>query len=375
MKLHALFLTLATAAMLPAQAEWVNRGLCHVWTGGGSPETPEDMLTGVIYDYNRDPKGEYFTYSGIYNKESNSATLGRNLRDAQKIRNTGAKNPTNSPDVHGHCAQVLKMLMQGKKSILSKLYVYPYHVAASHIYMAPAKTSDPSNILKGKKGGDSDFIADSNTHSTKATSHKDLVSWIGIFKGTVVAPKSMKFRFCGAADDSIIVIFNKEMVLETGYFHPGIYKGNGIKDPGYSWEPEAIIKYQKDLAAGKIPGRKDYEVIALRSTPYTNRWFKGITCGSSITVEEGKAYPIEIIIANNGGTAMHYLLTQELGTGGQAPLQLFRTSDAPVTLPYGTRATSSEYEAGPTYSADSDIWKVAGKSEKKKKSKKKFIKI
>ena len=77
--------------MLPAQAEWVNRGLCHVWTGGGTPETPEDMLTGVIYDYNRDPKGEYFTYSGIYNKESNSAALGRSLKDAQKIRNTGPK--------------------------------------------------------------------------------------------------------------------------------------------------------------------------------------------------------------------------------------------------------------------------------------------
>ena len=369
MKLHALFLTLATAAMLPAQAEWVNRGLCHVWTGGGTPDTPEDMLTGVIYDYNRDPKGEYFTYSGIYNKESNSSALGKSLKDAQKIRYTGAKNPTNSPDVHGQCAQVLKMLMQGKKSILNKLYVYPYHVAAAHIYMAPAKTSDPSNILRGKKGGDSDFIADTNTHSAKATSHKDHASWIGVFRGTVVAPKSMKFRFCGAADDSIIVNFNNDMVLETGYVHPEIYKGNGIKDPGCDWEPEVILNYQKNLAAGKIPGRKGYEVIALRSTPYTNKRFNGITCGAPITVEEGKAYPIEIIIANNGGTAMHYLLTQELGTGGQAPLQLFRTSDTPVTLPYGTRSTSSEYEAGPSYEEDSPIWKVKGRKGKKEKTK------
>ena len=373
MKINRFILTLATAAILPVQAEWEPRGLCHVWTGGGAPEAPEDMLTGVIYDYNRSPKGEFFTYSGVYSSENTTPRLGKSLKDAQKIRNTGAKNPTNSPDVHGQCAQVLKMLMQGKKSILSKLYVYPYHVAASHIYMAPAKTSDPSNILKGKKGGDSDFIADTNTHSTKATSHKDHASWIGIFKGTVEAPKSMKFRFCGAADDSIIVNFNNELVLETGYVHPGIYKGNGIKDPGCDWEPEVIIKYQKDLAAGKIPGRKDYEVIALRSTPYTNKKFNGITCGSPITVEEGKAYPIEIIIANNGGTAMHYLLTQELGTGGQAPLQLFRTSDAPVTLPYGSRATSSEYEAGPSYEEDSPIWKVKGK--KSKKAKNKFRKV
>ena len=66
---------------------------------------------------------------------------------------------------------------------------------------------------------------------------------------------------------------------------------------------------------------------------------------------------------------MHYLLTQELGTGGQAPLQLFRTSDTPVTLPYGTRSTSSEYEAGPSYEEDSPIWKVKGRKGKKEKTK------
>ncbi|MBR5195816.1 MAG: hypothetical protein IKW48_06725 [Akkermansia sp.] len=369
MKINRFILTLATAAILPVQAEWEPRGLCHVWTGGGAPEAPEDMLTGVIYDYNRNPKGEFFTYSGVYSSENTTPRLGKSLKEVQKIRHTGAKNPTNSPDVHGQCAQVLKLLMQGKKAILSKVYKYPYHVAAPHIYMAPTKTSDPVNILKGKKGGDSDFIADTNTQSTKATSHKDHASWIGVFRGTVVAPKSMKFRFCGAADDSIIVNFNNDMVLETGYVHPEIYKGNGIKDPGCDWEPEVILNYQKNLAAGKIPGRKGYEVIALRSTPYTNKRFNGITCGAPITVEEGKAYPIEIIIANNGGTAMHYLLTQELGTGGQAPLQLFRTSDAPVTLPYGTRSTSSEYEAGPSYEEDSPIWKVKGRKSKKEKTK------
>lgn len=373
MKINRFILTLATAAILPVQAEWEPRGLCHVWTGGGAPEAPEDMLTGVIYDYNRNPKGEFFTYSGVYSSENTTPRLGKSLKDAQKIRHTGAKNPTNSPDVHGQCAQVLKLLMQGKKAILSKVYKYPYHVAAPHIYMAPAKTSDPVNILKGKEGGDSDFIADTNTHSTTAMAHKDHASWIGIFRGTVIAPRSMKFRFCGAADDSLIVNFNNEMVLETGYIHPEIYKGNGLKDPGCDWSSESIEKYQKNLAAGKIPGRKDYEILALRSTPYTNKRFNGITCGSSITVEEGKAYPIEIIIANNGGAAMHYLLTQELGTGGQAPLQLFRTSDAPVTLPYGTRATSSEYEAGPSYEEDSLIWKVKGK--KSKKAKNKFRKV
>ena len=361
---------LMLACVLPVAAEWEPRGMCYVWAGSTAPkEAPEGMLQGELYDYNRTPKGEFFTYSGIYNSDNATGKIAKSLKEAHKIRSSGAKNPTNSPDVHGQCAQVLKTLMQGKSSILSKLYKYPYHVATPHIYMAPVKTSDPENILKGKKESDSDFIADTNTHSTKAKSHKDHSSWIGIFKGSVIAPKSMKFRFCGAADDSIIVNFDNEMVLETGYVHPGIYKGNGIKDPGCDWEPAVIIKYQRDLAAGKIPGRSDYEVIALRSTPYTNKKFNGITCGTPITVEEGKAYPIEIIIANNGGTAMHYLLTQEISSGTKAPLQLFRTNDAPVTHPYGTRATSSEYEAGPSYEKDSLIWKVKRKKSKKDKKK------
>lgn len=365
MKSKTILLTLATLAALPSMAEWEPRGLCHVWTGAGKPTAPENMLVGAFYDYNRNPQGEFFTYSGVYDKGTPASGIGRSLKSAQKVIHTGAKNPTNSPDVHGNCAQILKSLMQGKKAILSKLYKYDFYVATPHIYMAPSRTTDPENMLRGKTAKNSDFIADANTNSTKAKGYKDHASWIGIFRGTIVAPKSMKFRFCGAADDSIIVNFDKKLALETGYFHPEMYKGNGIKDPGCNWEEGAIRDYQKKLAAGKINGRKGYDVLALHSAPYTNKKFNGITCGVPITVEEGKAYPIEIIIANNGGTAMHYLFTQEVTSGEKAPLQLFRTSDAPVTRPYGSLHGSPEYESGPSYEADSAIWQVKAKKAKK----------
>ena len=374
MKIHQFVLTLATAVMLPAQAEWEPRGLCHVWTGEGTPETPEDMLTGVIYDYNRGPKGEFFTYSGIYAEKGKGPGVGKSLKTISKIRSTGAKNPTNSPDVHGNCAQVLKLLMHGNDAILKKLYKYPYHVATPHIYMAPAKTTNLENILRGEVSHQTDFIANSNTNNAKANVHKNFVGWIGIFKGMVIAPKNMRFRFCASADDCIIVNFNDDIVLETGYIHPDTYKGNGINDPACCLTYDRALEYQKKLAEGKIANKRNYEIVTLHSTPYTNKRFNGLTCGEHISVEEGKAYPIEIIIANNGGTAMYYLLTQELGAGEQAPLQLFRTSEAPVTLPYDTKSSSSSYEAGPLYDEGSLIWRVKGTKGKKAKNKFKKVK-
>ena len=360
-----LILIAAAAALLPTHAEWVNRGLCHVWDGDGTPDTPEDMLPGVIYDHNRSVKGEYFTYSGIYAEEGKGAGAGKSIKAINKIRSTGAKNPTGSPDVHGQCAYVLKQLMRKSDDILKKLYKYPFSVALSHVYMAPAKTSALENILRGKHSSESDFIADTTSSNTKANAYKNHTSWIGIFKGNVIAPKSMKFRFCAAADDSIIVNFDGNMVLETGYIHPDLYKGNGVKDPACCSTTERSREFQKQLVAGKIAGRKGYDVIALRSAPYTNSKFNGITCGPTISVEEGKAYPIELIISNNGGTALCYLFTQEITSGEMAQLQLFRTSDAPVTRPYASLATSSRYESGPAYDEDSPIWQIKGKKSKK----------
>ena len=85
----------------------------------------------------------------------------------------------------------------------------------------------------------------------------------------------------------------------------------------------------------------------------------------------------EIIIGNNGGSTLYYLLTQEVTPGNNAPLQLFRTSDATPTNPPSFKGYSEKHyhEQGPAYSSDSDIWKVAGKSAKNKKSKNRFHKI
>lgn len=368
---------LLTVSLLSSAATWEPRGMCYVWSGDEVPEhAPKDMLTGVIYDYNRDTKGNFFSYSGVYASDSQNPPT-RSLKTAIKVRSTGAKNPTNSPDVHGQFAYTLKELINGKYSILKRFYKYPFFVAAPHIYMSPCRFSSLSSELEGsgaknaKASPESDFISDGSSPSIggKAKAYDDHISWFAIFRGKVIAPKSMVFRFYGAADDAIAVRFDDKLVLETGFFKPHLYRGNGMKDKGCDWD--YTKEYQKEVAAGKHAEKKGYVVQKLKSTPFCNDAFNGVTGGVPIKVKKGQEYPIEIIIGNNGGGALFYLLTQEVTPENKAPLQLFRTNDAAPTLPNSFNEHSSTHygERGPDFSKDSPVWKIVPKISGKKKSK------
>ena len=357
--------TIAALLILPCLAKWEPRGMCYVWTGSDSPEKPEDMLMGEVYDYNRSPKGEFFTYSGVYSEGNNSR------RAARKARQSGAINPTGSPDVHGQFAYTLTMLMQGKDNILNKYYKYPFHVATPHIYLAPISFKSLTSELEGPQE-ESDFLSDSDASQKKTgtgQSYSNHISWFAVFRGAVIAPKSMTFRFFGAADDAIAVRFDDKLVLETGFFKPALYQGNGKKDKGCDWS--YTVAYQKEVAEGLHSDKKDYVVRKLRSTPFCNEAFNGITGGTPIEVEEGKVYPIEIIIGNNGGHTLFYLLTQEVTPGNNAPLQLFRTNRAQPSLPTSFKEYSRTHygEQGPDFAKDSPIWKIGKKQPRKKKKK------
>ena len=374
MKHQLLPLLSATILICTASAEWEPHKVCYVWTGDTPPTAqPEDMLTGEFYDYNRNPKGELFTYSGVY--KSSSKTIARDLKSATKARGTGAKNPTGSPDVHGQFTYTLRELINGKYNILKKYYRIPHKVATPLLYMPPTHLASLEKSLTGSKPAtqpESDFITeDSETTKEKqkttgsATAYETHASWIGIFRGRVIAPRSMTFRFFAAADDAIAVRFNNKVVLETGNVRPTLYKGNGFKDKACNWN--YTLEYQQGLIDGKHPDKKDYVVRKLRSTPYCNRKFLGITGGKPIEVEEGSVYPIEIIIGNDGGKALCYLLTQEVTPGGNAPLQLFRTNES---TPSDLKGSGSTYEEkGPDFAEDSPVWKIAASKKNKKSSK------
>ncbi len=365
-----LFSLLITLLTLPTLAEWEPRGMCYVWTGSGKPEAPEGMLTGEAYDYNRSPEGDFFTYSGVYGE---SGSRKNSNKTARKTRNSGAVNPTGSPDVHGQFAYTLKMLIQGKNNILSKYYKYPFSIATPHIYMAPIRFKSLADELRGVEE-ESDFLTDADASQKKtgtAKSYNDHISWFAIFRGAVIAPRSMKFRFYGAADDAIAVRFNNKLVLETGFFKPALYNGNGIKDKGCDWSYTKA--YQKEVAEGIHTDKEGYVVRKLKSTPFCNDAFNGVTGGTPIEVEEGKTYPIEIIIGNNGGHALFYLLTQEVTPGNNAPLQLFRTSDSEPSLPISFKEYSSTHygEKGPDFAANSPVWEIGKTPAPRKKKKKK----
>ena len=320
MKLAHLFTLFLLATALPTLAEWEPRGLCYVWTGDGKPDSPDDMLTGEIYDYNLSKEGKHFTYSEIYYpdelftaKQLDVATAQRFRKIKAEIQNrvlaSKADNPTNSPDFRGHYISTFKEVMEGRTDVLEKCYKYPHRIAAPHIFM-PAASFPSLDAGLGQSATSSDIIAPASAPGGTAKSKTIPSSWIAVFRGKVIAPRSMTFRFFGSADDNIAVRFNGELVLETGINQPLIYKGNGFRGKGSSIHSTKV--YNQEVAAGKYPERKDYLLLMLKSTPYINEVHGGLMGGTPVTVKKGQTYPIEIIIGNEGGYAFYFLLTQEV---------------------------------------------------------------
>ncbi|MBR6575716.1 MAG: hypothetical protein IKK73_01140 [Akkermansia sp.] len=373
--------TLATLFILPTLAEWEPRGLCYVWTGDGKPDSPGDMLTGEIYDYNLSKEGKHFTYSEIYYpdelftaKQLDVATAQRFRKIKAEIQNrvlaSKADNPTNSPDFRGHYISTFKEVMEGRTDVLKKCYKYPHRIAAPHIFM-PAASFPSLDAGLGLPATSSDIIAPASAPAGTAKSKTIPSSWIAVFRGKVIAPRSMTFRFFGSAEDNIAVRFNGELVLETGMNQPLIYKGNGIRGKGGSID--SLKVYNQEVAAGKYPERKDYLLLMLKSTPYINEVYGGLMGGTPVTVKKGQTYPIEIIIGNEGGDAFYYLLTQEVTPDNHAPMHLFRTNGAHPTTP-SFRAHKDwkrrHFDSGPNFINNSDIWKIAPKAKRKKKKSK-----
>lgn len=381
MKLAHLFTLFLLATALPTLAEWEPRGLCYVWTGDGKPDSPGDMLTGEIYDYNLSKEGKHFTYSEIYYPDELFTAEQLDVATAQRFRKIKAEiqnrvlaskadNPTNSPDFRGHYISTFKEVMEGRTDVLKKCYKYPHRIAAPHIFM-PATDFPSLDAGLGQPATSSDIIAPASAPGGTAKSKTIPNSWIAVFRGKVIAPRSMTFRFFGSADDNIAVRFNGELVLETGLFQPLIYKGNGSRGKGGSIDSSKV--YNQEVAAGKYPERKDYLLLMLKSTPYINEVHGGLMGGTPVTVKKGQTYPIEIIIGNKAGYAFFYLLTQEVTPDNHAPMHLFRTNGAHPTTP-SFRAHKDwkrrHFDSGPNFINNSDIWKIAPKARKKKKKSK-----
>lgn len=315
----------------PATAEWEKRPVAYVWTGAEEAEkAPEGLLRGTIYDIKRDRRGKL------------KPQVQQHAGDWWN-------------HVRNDYMETMKDIMARRHSDIKYNYEYKTPCAVGHLYLQRrygVNMDGELDLASGMKA--TEAAADFISESAEAIPG----GWIGVFKGRVKAPRTMKFRFVGSADDTIIVRFGGKVVLESGYVLPSVFTGNN-SDEAFSKGTEK--QYIQNLRSGKDPKHKDYKLLQLKSAGFFNNTFGGLVGGTPVSVKEGSDYPIEIIIGECGRHGFYYLLTQEITKEKNAPLMLFRTNeDWPASQPGS--------EPGPAYSKDSPIWKTVSAKKKKKKS-------
>jgi hypothetical protein len=188
-------------------------------------------------------------------------------------------------------------------------------------------------------------------------------AWVVIYRGQVTAPKSGHFRFVGMGDDTIVVRFDKKVVLESGWS----INSTGDMDKGTKRD------YQQYISSPKGGGA----LYQYEETPHWNRCLGGIQAGTKFHVKEGETYPIEILISEIPGVEFGFcLLIEELETG-KAPTGIYKVGDAPTLALFRTNETLPDmkeieeslkkdgvnYAVGkelevPPFLEDSPIWKV-----------------
>ena len=153
--------------------------------------------------------------------------------------------------------------------------------------------------------------------------------WLAIYRGKVRAPKSGTFRFVGLGDDYLVVRFNNQNVFD------------------YGWESASLGKMTAnnakwlDAMEGK-PGnddlKKELKDAGINVPPVTfykygpsghwNNTMRGVAAGKQLTVEQGKVYPIEILVSEGpGGEFGMTLLLEEVG---MAPMSKDPKTGAPI---------------------------------------------
>jgi len=124
----------------------------------------------------------------------------------------------------------------------------------------------------------------------------DAAHWCCVYRGTVITPKDGTYRFVGFADDQMAVRFNDQNV----FFHT-------LQNPGKE------VMEMMNGAPEKNPNQLQKEEMFDRMT--RGKWF---------TVSAGKAYPIQILIAEMpGGVFTAQLYIEERYPEKPYPLRTF----------------------------------------------------
>ena len=148
-----------------------------------------------------------------------------------------------------------------------------------------------------------------------------------VYRGTVAAPFSGKFRFVGSGDDTLAVRFNGKNVFDYGYI-PATAPIEGFKQALGASE-----RLTGDFR--QCPMQPPVTFYQYPTTVNWNRNIGGMAAGPEIEVVTGREYPVEILICEGwGGLFAASLLIQESSvnypkTPDDAPiLPLFRTESS-----------------------------------------------
>ena len=155
-------------------------------------------------------------------------------------------------------------------------------------------------------------------------------AWVAVYRGKVKAPCSGTFRFVGTGDDVLMIRFNNQTVLEAGWSIPSAFDGtNKATTLGSISANGGGKEYHQAIKDGKDANHRGYEFIQPSGTGKWNRELEGLTAGTEFTVQEGKTYPIEILISEVPGGFFGFAVLIQQKEGKQydnSKLDLFHTN-------------------------------------------------
>lgn len=188
--------------------------------------------------------------------------------------------------------------------------------------------------------------------------------WAVVYRGAVQAPKSGKFRFVGAADDVLVIRFNNRPVFDYGY----TILGAGVSPMSAKTRSELDgternSELEKNIRRN-TPMRVPLTYYRYDELTQFNNGIGGLVAGAEFEVEEGRSYPIEIMISEiPGGSFGVYLLIEEIGAKYE------KTSKGTPILPIfrldGSLPDTSGKSQLPPFDPNGPVWKyVAGGTKK-----------
>ena len=202
------------------------------------------------------------------------------------------------------------------QEMLEKYYSPKVKLAAPYFYLPRCKASYAPKAFECNGEGEERKVEPQN--------------WVVVYSGQVTAPESGTYRFVGMGDDTIVVRFNKEVVLESGWSIPSRNSmALGIRPP-----------YQKEITS-KEPG---YALYQYRETPHWNKELGGIASGASFDVEKGESYPIEILLSEIPGNEFGFCLLIEKIAQSPAPYVSFSPHQSPILALFRTNDTTPDIE-------------------------------